>query len=98
LCSTLRFAYTSGFRSVASCARTAIERCTRRRVQRDVAVSATVTDGPFFEDFTAGATFRSAIGRTITQADNIQFSLLTNNSNEIQDRKSTRLNSSHQII
>ena len=26
---------------------------------------------------------RSAIGRTITQADNIHFSLLTNNSNEI---------------
>ena len=40
-------------------------------------------DGPFFEDFAAGATFRSSIGRTITQADNIQFSLLTNNSNEI---------------
>ena len=40
-------------------------------------------NGPFFEDFTVGATFRSAIGRTITQADNIQFSLLTNNTNEI---------------
>jgi len=30
-----------------------------------------------------GARFRSPIGRTITQADNIQFSLLTNNTNEI---------------
>ena len=39
-------------------------------------------DGPFFEDFKVGATFRSFIGRTITQADNIQFSLLTNNTNE----------------
>jgi len=40
-------------------------------------------DGPFFEDFKVGAMFRSFIGRTITQADNIQFSLLTNNTNEI---------------
>jgi len=40
-------------------------------------------DGPFFEDFAVGATLRSPIGRTITQADNIQFSLLTNNTNEI---------------
>ncbi|HKY52008.1 MAG TPA: MaoC family dehydratase [Candidatus Limnocylindria bacterium] len=40
-------------------------------------------DGPFFEDFSVGATFRSSIGRTITQADNIQFSLLTNNTNQI---------------
>jgi itaconyl-CoA hydratase len=40
-------------------------------------------NGPFFEDFTVGARFRSPIGRTITQADNIQFSLLTNNDNEI---------------
>jgi itaconyl-CoA hydratase len=40
-------------------------------------------DGPFFEDFAVGATLRSTIGRTITQADNIQFSLLTNNTNEI---------------
>jgi itaconyl-CoA hydratase len=48
-----------------------------------VALSGAVTVGPFFEDFTVGATYRSSIGRTITQADNIQFSLLTNNSNEI---------------
>lgn len=40
-------------------------------------------DGPFFEDFTVGTTLRSTIGRTITQADNIQFSLLTNNTNQI---------------
>jgi len=40
-------------------------------------------DGPFFEDLSVGATFRSSIGRTITQADNVQFSLLTNNANEI---------------
>jgi itaconyl-CoA hydratase len=40
-------------------------------------------DGPFFEDFAVGKTLRSQIGRTITQADNIQLSLLTNNTNEI---------------
>jgi itaconyl-CoA hydratase len=42
-----------------------------------------VPDGPFFEDLAVGAIFRSPVGRTITQADNIQFSLLTNNTNEI---------------
>src|SRR6266702_1435043 len=40
-------------------------------------------DGPFFEDISVGATYRTSIGRTITQADNVQFSLLTNNANEI---------------
>jgi itaconyl-CoA hydratase len=48
-----------------------------------VALCLAVGNGPFFEDFTVGATFRSSTGRTITQADNIQFSLLTNNTNEI---------------
>jgi acyl dehydratase len=39
--------------------------------------------GPYLEDFKVGDVLRSAIGRTITQADNIQFTLLTNNTNEI---------------
>ena len=39
--------------------------------------------GPYLEDFKVGDVHRSAIGRTITQADNIQFTLLTNNTNEI---------------
>jgi acyl dehydratase len=42
-----------------------------------------VRRGPYLEDFKVGDVHRSAIGRTITQADNIQFTLLTNNTNEI---------------
>jgi itaconyl-CoA hydratase len=40
-------------------------------------------EGRYLEDFTVGDVYRSRIGRTITQADNIQFSLLTNNTNQI---------------
>jgi itaconyl-CoA hydratase len=39
--------------------------------------------GRFFEDFSAGDVYRSRIGRTITEADNTQFTLLTNNTNQI---------------
>ena len=39
--------------------------------------------GRFFDDFTEGDIYRSRIGRTITEADNIQFTLLTNNTNQI---------------
>ena len=39
--------------------------------------------GRFFEDFEVGDVFRSHIGRTITQADNIWITLLTNNTNQI---------------
>jgi len=42
-----------------------------------------VTHGRFLEDFKVGDVYRSATGRTITQADNIWFSLLTNNQNPI---------------
>ena len=42
-----------------------------------------MTDGPFLEDFKVGDSSRSSAGRTITQADNIWFSLLTNNQNPI---------------
>ncbi len=42
-----------------------------------------MTDGPFLEDFKVGDVHRSPAGRTITQADNIWFSLLTNNQNPI---------------
>lgn len=37
------------------------------------------TRGRFFGDFTPGQTFRHWPGRTITETDNIQFSLLTMN-------------------
>ena len=39
--------------------------------------------GKVFEDFHVGDRHRSRLGRTITQADNIWFSLLTNNQNPI---------------
>ncbi|MBN8478303.1 MAG: MaoC family dehydratase [Burkholderiales bacterium] len=40
-------------------------------------------EGRFFEDFAVGDVYRSRIGRTITQADNIWLTLLTNNTNQI---------------
>jgi len=39
--------------------------------------------GRFFEDFRVGDIYRSRIGRTITDADNIWFTLVTNNTNQI---------------
>ncbi|MBI2316798.1 MAG: MaoC family dehydratase [Betaproteobacteria bacterium] len=39
--------------------------------------------GRFFEDFRVGDVYRSRIGRTITEADNIWFTLITNNTNQI---------------
>lgn len=39
--------------------------------------------GRFYEDFAAGDVYRCRQGRTITQFDNISFSLLTNNSNQL---------------
>ena len=42
-----------------------------------------VEEGPFFEDFRAGMKIESRVGRTITDSDNIWFTLLTGNSNQI---------------
>jgi itaconyl-CoA hydratase len=39
--------------------------------------------GRFLEDFNVGDVYRSRIGRTVTQTENIQFTLLTNNTNQI---------------
>jgi itaconyl-CoA hydratase len=39
--------------------------------------------GRFLEDFKEGDVYRSRIGRTVTQTENIQFTLLTNNTNQI---------------
>jgi itaconyl-CoA hydratase len=50
------------------------------------AVMGTVKEGwvgRFFEDFQVGDIYRCRLGRTITEADNIQFTLLTNNTNQI---------------
>ncbi len=40
-------------------------------------------EGRFYEDFEVGDVYRSRLGRTITDADNIWFTLLTNNTNQI---------------
>jgi acyl dehydratase len=40
-------------------------------------------EGRFLEDFEVGDLYRCRFGRTVTEADNIQFTLLTNNSNQI---------------
>ena len=40
-------------------------------------------EGRFFEDFEVGDVYRCRYGRTVTEADNIQFTLLTNNTNQI---------------
>lgn len=39
--------------------------------------------GRFFEDFEVGDVYRHPLGRTITEADNIWFTLLTMNSNQL---------------
>lgn len=39
--------------------------------------------GRSFEDFKVGDVYRSSVGRTISQADNTQFTLLTHNTNQI---------------
>src|SRR3989337_2456772 len=40
-------------------------------------------EGRFLEDFVVGDVYRCRYGRTVTEADNIQFTLLTNNTNQI---------------
>ena len=40
-------------------------------------------EGRYLEDFEAGDVFRSRVGRTVSEADNTWFTLLTNNDNQI---------------
>jgi itaconyl-CoA hydratase len=40
-------------------------------------------EGRFFEDFAVGDVYRCRLGRTVTEADNTWFTLLTNNTNQI---------------
>ena len=40
-------------------------------------------EGRFLEDFEVGDIYEVSYGRTITESDNTQFTLLTNNSNQI---------------
>ena len=44
-------------------------------------------DGPFYEDFRVGDLLRHSGGRTITDTDNIWFTLLTCNTNQIHLNK-----------
>lgn len=39
--------------------------------------------GRYFEDFTVGDVYRARLGRTVGDADNVQFTLMTNNTNQI---------------
>jgi acyl dehydratase len=39
--------------------------------------------GRFFEDFVVGDVYRARIGRTVSDADNVQFTLMSNNTNQI---------------
>jgi acyl dehydratase len=39
--------------------------------------------GRYFEDFEIGDVYRCRLGRTVTEYDNISFTLLTNNTNQI---------------
>ena len=43
--------------------------------------------GPYYENFVRGTKFLSKVGRTITETDNIWFTLLTNNNNQIHFNK-----------
>jgi itaconyl-CoA hydratase len=40
-------------------------------------------EGRYFEDFAVGDVYRARHGRTVTEADNIWFTLLTNNTNQL---------------
>ena len=40
-------------------------------------------EGRYFEDFKVGDVYRCRLGRTVTEADNIWFTLLTSNTNQI---------------
>jgi acyl dehydratase len=40
-------------------------------------------EGRYFEDFAVGDVYQCRLGRTVTEADNIWFTLLTNNTNQI---------------
>ena len=40
-------------------------------------------EGRYFEDFEVGDIYQCRYGRTVTEADNTQFTLITNNTNQI---------------
>ena len=50
---------------------------------RGTAEHSTEWRGRFFEDFVVGGVYRSRLGRTLTETDNIWFTTLTMNTNQI---------------
>src|SRR5205807_7629215 len=69
---SILFPYTTLFRSV------------RRRARRDRAdCQAGVLLVRAYGDFHVGDTYRSAVGRTVTESDNLLFTMLTLNTNEL---------------
>src|SRR6185312_10284629 len=50
---------------------------------QEAAVATKDWRGRFFEDFEVGDVFRSRLGRTMTEVDNISFTALTMNTNQI---------------
>src|SRR5947209_15963197 len=55
-------------------------------------------DGPFFEDFRVGTEMRSKVGRTVTETDNVWFTLLTGNGNQIRSEEHTSELQSRQYL
>ena len=49
----------------------------------DAGAAPKVWRGRFYEDFDVGDVFRSRLGRTVTQTDNIWFTCLTLNTNQV---------------
>ena len=52
-------------------------------------------EGRYFEDFEVGDVYRCRLGRTVTEADNIWFTLLTNNTNQTSFQQ--RVRQAHRI-
>jgi len=55
----------------------------RRRLFREPVHVSSVGAMRRYEDFTVGDTYRSAIGRTVTETDNLLYTMLAMNTNEL---------------
>jgi itaconyl-CoA hydratase len=52
-------------------------------MEREAAAAPKVWRGRFYEDFEVGDVYQSRLGRTVTQTDNIWFTCLTLNTNQV---------------
>jgi itaconyl-CoA hydratase len=52
-------------------------------MEQDAAAAPKIWRGRFYEDFEVGDVYQSRLGRTVTQTDNIWFTCLTLNTNQI---------------